>query len=784
MQKGQAKHNEAPRCNGTMPRLMLHRSLFMRFQTTLQILLVSCCFWASCVYAQGTPGDAVTAVRLAAGERLVLDGTLSHPAWQRAPVHAGFVEKDPVNGAVPSQATRVQVLFDDQALYVGITALDSQPARIRDEIVRTDNVNRTQDFVVVYIDAIGQRSSAQFFRVNAAGSTADGMHTAADDNEDFAPDFDWDAATARTPEGWTAVLRLPFASLRFAIDKDKAGKQDWRFMVGRRLPRDQFHLFTSTPIPRDASSFIATMQPLLGVELPVQHSFLSLRPSVTVRSSRANDINNGARKSDVETSVDMKWRPRAEAVIDATINPDFSQVALDVPQLAGNTSFAIYLPEKRPFFFESADLLRSPTDALYTRSFTQPRWGLRGTWRGADWAGSAFAIKDKGGGTVLLPGPYGTGAAEQPASQTLAARLRSDGESLSLGAVMAARRYEQARGDNSVLGPDFTWSVSDRWRLRGQWLHSRTTAQAADDNGGNTVLQKGAAKDGDRVWARLSRNSGDSETGIVFDDISGGFRHDSGFVNQSGVRILDVFQSKGWHGLGPLNEFYINTRALQVRDRSSGELVQEFLRPGIYINAPGNLEGWFEVFAHSVLRTAADKPLLHERFVSTGGSYSPATWFPLLEASLDFGRLADTTANVARRGGRLNLSAKMRPLSRLELEPSIKQAWLDGASSDGSSRVYREQALQMLAVWHFNASHNLRAIVQRSALDRRPEPGVSANESLSRTESLTYSWRRSAGTKLFVGATRSRSGITSVSSNTEAFVKLQFDTEELRQFWP
>jgi Domain of unknown function (DUF5916) len=758
-----------------MPRLMLFTPLLMRFRTTLQTLLVSCCFWASCVYAQGAPGDAVSAVRLAADERLVLDGTLSHPAWQRAPVHAGFVEKDPVNGAVPSQATRVQVLFDDRALYVGITALDSLPTRMRDVIVRTDSVNRTQDFVVVYIDAIGLRSSAQFFRVNAAGSTADGMHTAADDNEDFAPDFDWDAATARTPEGWTAVLRLPFASLRFA-----PGKQDWRFMVGRRLPRDQFHLFMSTPVPRDASSFIATMQPLLGVELPQQHGFLSLRPSVTTRASRVDGLS----KNDVETSLDMKWRPRAEAVIDATINPDFSQVALDVPQLAGNTSFAIYLPEKRPFFFESADLLRSPTDALYTRSFTQPRWGLRGTWRGAEWAGSAFVINDKGRGTVLLPGPYGTGVAAQPASQTMAARLRNDGATLSLGAVMAARRYEQGRGDNTVLGPDLTFQISDQWRLRSQWLHSRSTAQAVDDSDGNTVLQKGASKEGDRVWARLSRQGGDSETGIVVDDISKGFRHDSGFVNQSGVRILDIFQSKGWHGLGPFNEFYINTKVLQVRHRSTGEIVQEFVRPGLWFSAPGNLEWWFEVFAHSVLRTAADKPLLRERFVSTGGSYSPATWFPLLEASLDVGRLADTTANVARRGGRLNVSARLRPLARLEFEPSVKQAWLEGASTDGSSRVYREQALQMLAVWHFNASHNLRAIVQRSSLDRRAEVGVGADQSLSRTESLTYSWRRSAGTKLFVGATRSRGGIGTVTSNTEAFVKLQFDTEELRALWP
>ncbi len=763
--------------NGTMRgRICLHliSPHLMSIRCWLVCLIAALAVVVAPAWAQDTPGAAITAVRLGADERLVLDGSLSHPAWQRAPVHAGFVEKDPVNGAMPSQATRVQVLFNEKAIYVGITALDTASALLRDQIVRADGVNRTQDFVVVYLDAIGQRSSAQFFRVNAAGSTADGMHTAADDNEDFAPDFDWDAATVRTAEGWTAVLRLPFASLRFA-----PGKQDWRIMVGRRLPREQFHLFTSTPIPRDASSFIATMQPLVGMELPRSSGFLTVRPSITLRSAR----NDGVKKNDVDTSLDIKWRPRAEAVIDATINPDFSQVALDVPQLAGNTSFAIYLPEKRPFFFESADLLRMPTDALYTRSFTQPRWGLRTTWRGQDWAGSAFAINDKGGGLVLLPGPYGTDVAAQPVSQTLAARARTDGAGLSWGGVMAARRYEQGRGDNQVLGPDFLYQVSDQWRLRGQWLHARTTARAVATADGDNVLTRGPSIDGDRLWLRLSRQSGSGETGIVVDDISRDFRHDSGFVNQAGVRIVDVYQSKAWHGMGPFNEFNVNVKAFQARDRRSGQQVQEYLRLGVWGSGARNAEGWFEIFPHSTLRTAADKTLLAERFVSTGGSVSPAPWFPLLETSLDVGSLADTTANTERRGGRLNLSAKLRPLSHLEFEPSLKQAWLDGDVAGQRQRVYREQALQMLAVWHFDANHNLRAIVQRVSLDRRAEPGVQRSEFLNRVESLTYTWRRSAGTRLFVGATRSRTGTAAVSSTTEAFVKLQFDTDEMRALW-
>jgi hypothetical protein len=148
-------------------------------------------------------------------------------------------------------------------------------------------------------------------------------------------------------------------------------------------------------------------------------------------------------------------------------------VALDVPQLAGNTRFALSFPEKRPFFFESSDLLRSPTEALYTRSFTEPRWGLRSTWRGQRLSGSAFAIDDRGGGLVLLPGAYGTGAVDQPASRTLLARAQLADGPLQWGALAALRRYEDA-GRNQVAGPDLGWQIGSGWRARLQWLQSET----------------------------------------------------------------------------------------------------------------------------------------------------------------------------------------------------------------------------------------------------------------------------------------------------------------------
>lgn len=716
----------------------------------MRALLILCLLLAATLASAGTP---MRAERLQPAERLVLDGRLDHPAWQRAPVHQAFVEKGPELGAVPPEATRVRVLFDDAAIWVGIEALDRTPQRMRAPLVRFDQVNRTQDFVVVYLDPIGSRRAAQFFRVNAAGSRADGMHTAADDNEDFAPDFDWDAATARTPEGWTAVLRLPFASLRFSEDPAAT----WRIMVGRRIPREQFHLATSVLIPREAGSFIDTMQPLEGVRLPERHAFLTLRPSLTLR----DDDRTGAH---ADASLDIKWRPRAELVLDATLNPDFSQVALDIPQLTGNQRFALLLSEKRPFFFESSDLLRSPTDALYTRSLTAPRAGVRTTWRGAALAGTAFAIDDRGGGTVLLPGPYGTGLAEQPGSSVLAGRAQLEGEGgeRQYGLLAAARRYDDDRGDNLVFGPDLGWRLAEHWRLRAQWLHSRTTA-AAD----GTQLRRAPARDGDRLWAKLSWQRGLNEFNAGVDDIHRDFRHDTGFVGQAGTRQVWAYVARGWEGVAGLNEVWFNTEAWQTVDKATGRTTERRFRPGLWMAGPRNLEAWLETH-FDAQRLAPDAPLLDERYVATGVLLTPAPWWNFAQVKLSAGRMVDVGTGSVRSGRRLYLWSQVRVRPWLEIEPTWELARLEG----GGEPAYRESAGQLLAIAHLGPRSHVRAILQHARSERgasRPPAGT--------TQSLTWAWRPTSGTVLYVGGTRAAEG----SERTrELFVKLQLDMADAR----
>ena len=750
---------------------------------TFKIFPSLCLLWALIGAAAAQTGPEPTQVpsaRLMPGEHIVLDGSLDHPAWRRAPVYQRFVEREPKQGAVPKFETRVQVLVGDLAIYVGVTALDPQPELIRRQLVRHDQVLRTQDFVALYIDPMGRKKAAQWFRVGAAGSTADGLHTAEDDNEDFSPDFDFDAASKLTAQGYTAVFRVPFASLRYSASGVGQGSLPWRMMVVRRVPREQIYLLMSVPLGRDAASFIDELQVLEGAAPERSHSLLQLRPNLTLRRvtehTGASPELPASRDTQLNLGLELKWRPRPELVVDASLRPDFSQVELDVPQLSSNTQFALFLPEKRPFFLESSDLLRSPTDALYTRSVTRPRWGLRASWRSEALAATAFAAHDLGGGDVLLPGPYGSGSTPQGESDSAIARVRVDRDNLTLGGLAALRRYAPHQGDNAVAGPDLTWQATPNLRLRAQWLASRTTALP----GSAGALVASPAQTGSALYANAFWRAEPYEVGATLEDKSIGFRNDNGFVTQTGVRRLAVDLHRVWRNQGPLNEIWLNFWAENVQDPLTRSTVYSQVTPGLYTGYSNNSEFSLEYRGLTRQRVSADSALLAERYWHAFYSRNAASWAPQVSVEYDCGQLADLTAREVRAGQRAKFSAKLRPLARLELLPTWSLAQIR-APQGGHS--YRETAAQMLAVWHLAPQQSLRLIVQRSQVDRLAEPlrGVAATTDRSQSDSFTYTWRRSAGTTYYLGASRGSAGVgNGQSRGTELFAKMQIDVDEWR----
>ena len=117
--------------------------------------------------------------------------------------------------------------------------------------------------------------------------------------------------------------------------------------------------------------------------------------------------------------LDLKWTPNADNAIDLTVKPDFSQVESDTAQISANERFALFFPEKRPFFLEGADLFQTPIQAVYTRTITSPQWGGRVTGKEAGVRYTALVADDQGGGSVVIPGPNQSSFAPQDFGSTV-----------------------------------------------------------------------------------------------------------------------------------------------------------------------------------------------------------------------------------------------------------------------------------------------------------------------------------------------------------------------------
>jgi len=736
-----------------------------------------------------------SALRLASGDAVpVIDGRLDDAAWQRAPIYERFAQFLPTDKQAARWRTTVQILVTDDALVFGIRAWDPEPDRIRAPLARRDQVKADQDFIAVFIDPVGHRRTAQYVRVSAAGVVEDGLFAAEEDSEDSAPDFDVEAAATRLPDGYSIELRWPLAALRFP----HAGGAPWRVMVARNIPREDRTLNVSAPaLTKDALSFIAELQPLDGLgDLALQvreRSFVAFRPELTLRATRDSSEADGTRRTrKASLGAELKWRPRADWVIDATLNPDFSQVELDAPQLAGNTRFALSVPEKRPFFLESADVV-GPTlpdesgenrslAAFYTRAVTDPDWGLRATWRGAGAEATALHLRDAGGGTVLRAGAFATRSGTQPRdSQASFARGRmqfGEGGRLGLAGLISLRDFGNGLG-TQVIGGDGVWRAGDSDQWRGHLLLSNTTLGLDADG----HVQRVSSERGHRAWLARRHRDADWSANFNVEEISPRFANDNGFVNQSGVRRASAF---GALRLGPrefagiaMHEHEAQLHLQETRTLAdpllgvaAGQIVDRLVQPGFWFAAARNTGVWGHVGLDSH-RARSDGPLHATRTLLLGFESNPGELLNYVNAEVEWGRRLDFDADRVGLGAQGQLQAQLRtPLPAglwLELEQRLGLGWVD--APDGR-RAFTDRSAQSLVVLHLSPRESLRLIHQQTRLNRRADSSASlaAQDDRGRVLALMFQHRIGLSRVISLGLNRAREQPGGVRAN-EVFAK-------------
>jgi hypothetical protein len=696
-----------------------------------------------------------SALRLADGERVNLDGDLDEDLWRRTPAISRFYEISPRDGVSAKYRSEVRIVYDQHALYLGIRAFDPEPGRIDAPLARRDQIPNANDFFSIYIDPIGTRKFAQLFRVNASGVLADGLYNEDANNEDLSPDFEWDAKTRRHADGWTAELRIPFSTLRYS----SPAAATWSMVVVRSMARDEVYRFGNAQMPRDNNCFLCYGQSLTGLTgLPDGREF-TVTPQFTWR--RAGDKTNGAGTSghsDVVIGADLKFRPRADLVFDATINPDFSQVELDAPQLAANTQFALFFPEKRAFFQEGADILASPFSAIYTRSINNPAWGARLTQRSDGNDFIFLTARDDGGGLILLPGSLGTGIAGQD-SKSLATigRFRINRGTWTLGGLGTDRRYDRDGGNkpltNTVAGVDAIWHPNDAWRVRAQWLGSSThdernassTADGLPRNDNASLLDYNF---NNPVW---SINGG-------LEHVGRGFRADNGFFSQVGYNSAYQYLQHKWRDVGPFTTVgpQIN---LRTRHDDSSRLLNNQAFPGIYLELPRNTGIFIELRPRQKARYREDgAPLVLNQAYGNLES-DPGRVLTHVYAEWLVGDRADVANNRVGKGYFYSASANLRLAERWELEPRIDNSLINARQPvPGSARILNERAVQIKSIYHFSPRDTLRFIGQYSGVRRAPSLYSSAASPFEKSEiaSIVYGHRRGLGTNVYIGATTSR----------------------------
>lgn len=339
-----------------------------------------------------------------------IDGVLDDEAWKTAVVVPLPYEWAPGDNVPPPVATECLVTYDGTRLFVAFRASDPDPSTIRAHLMDRDDTDTLiqDDHIGVMIDTFNDERRAFQFRVNPLGVQADAVFSEQDGVEDFSWDMIWDAAGRITSEGYVVEIAFPLKQLRFP---GGSGPQTWGFEAFRSWPRTVRHRISSQRRDRNIGCLLCQENKISGLEGLAQGRNLEFDPTGTL--SRTDELaapsDTALTSGDVnaEAGLTARWSMTSNLTFSGAVNPDFSQVEADIAQLDVNQRFALFYPEKRPFFLEGVDFFTTPIQAVFTRTVADPYFGAKLTGKQGGNAIGVFVAHDRQN-TLLLPSNQGS----------------------------------------------------------------------------------------------------------------------------------------------------------------------------------------------------------------------------------------------------------------------------------------------------------------------------------------------------------------------------------------
>lgn len=692
-------------------------------------------------------------------------------ALQMAKV-SGFTQKAPYDGEAVSEPTDAYLGYDQKNLYVVFVCFDD-PGQVRARMsVREDVYD--DDQVEVILDTFHDRRRAFAFQTTPLGVQWDAIWTEANREEQTQGHFDtsfdtvWDSRGKVTPHGFVVWMAIPFKSLRFPANK----VQEWGIILYRGITRkgeDSFWPYLS----RRVQGRLAQAATLYGLEGISPGRDIELIPYGLMRGYRALDTRDPTNPyfqhadAQGQPGLDAKFVLQGHFTIDATANPDFSQVESEDPQITVNQRYAVYFPEKRPFFLENEDFFRTPMDLFFTRSIGDPSAGIRLTGKDGPYTVGVMSADDRSPGLAVPDYSPLSGIR----SYFTTARVSRDIFGQSTVGVLYTDWECPATGEyNRIGGVDTTLKLNPAWSLDAQAVTSSSNilgnvasptysannceANAYPFSSGNRGNGNHYAGPAERVEVQRAGENFTYEG--WYSDISPGFVSIPGFINR--VDIRESYQEvhyrfrpkKGWiQSWGP---------SIHVRDDfdHTGLRLDSYYAP--YIGIRGRGQTFIVVKPYQEFRerlrpqdfcfygyslycqpTTLGNQDYHEHEAGATVSTSYLKWATLtanyyfgsglnIVANPDVPPAAPTPYNSPFLAHEDNAQAKvaLRPIKPLKIENSYlfdrlranDSAFLyERALFPGAGRgIFNDHILRTKINWQFTPQLSMRVILQYNAL--------------------------------------------------------------------
>ncbi len=625
----------------------------------------------------------------------------------------GFIQRLPDDGDPATQRTEVYIGYTASDLYAIFLAFDSNPNLIRANMAARENIDE-DDIVELTIDTFNDQRTAFSFRTTPLGIQWDARWTEGSSRRagfDTTLEAVWQSDGQLTDQGYMASMSIPLSSLRFS----DSAEQTWRVQFARIIPRRNEESYWP-PYSIDIVGRLNQTALMRGIRDVDSGNNYQIVPFIFAREVDALDLRAAGgpafdTDSEQDVGVDAKFIFNDTWVLDVTLNPDFSQVESDQPQVTVNERFEVQFPERRPFFIENADFFATDSTLVFTRRIVDPEGGIRFTGRSGNYGFGSILINDEAPGQNRNPGDPLAG---EKATISIIRGYRDISEQDRIGFLATSR--ELGDGHNRAALVDGRFRFGENWQTQVEVVGTET-----DPRGGGPS------------YTGYQRNIQINRTGRLFNnhthfiEASPGFRTELGFQNRFfradtsglhqrvalnfypenstinswnvtgfGVYLEDDAGTKIFSQLGPSAGLTFDTTRYDIGWTDFSEILRVGDFPGLATTRVYKYDNWNIGYNNNTLSQ-----------VDLSVSYRSGTTLNLVPPPGSLPDIADTS--------RLDVDLLVRPFDRLRINNTYLYTELE--SRNGGRKIFSNKIFRSNWNYQFTKELSLRFIAQYEDTD-------------------------------------------------------------------